>query len=487
MVYESDDIMPYRFVSLLKHTGDCPTLLVEDENGVRYVQKLLDDVQAKIYRELETLSVPGIPKSRIISFDELALPDFMDSMRQELTESSSALLAEEYIEGSDVDKLLKSGYVFDRREFRSMVTQLCKTLSAVHKAGIVHRDIKPANIIRSVNGRYYLVDFGIARQTENSSTQTAVVATLGYASPEQLEGRRATARSDIYALGRLMKQTVPKGRAYQRICRKATMDEPKQRYRNVKRLSRAVRKAARAPALKAFLRTMYALAAAFVMLVVWSVYISRNYTVYTAQNQYDEQFMDKTDIQAERERLKSEIESGHDGFANFLKLADLEELEGNYDAAADTIIGYIKDYYDIRLLTEQSPIYIELADLKPKMSVDKQIETDEFLSGMNYIGKLIDAGEYDLAEKNLDEITTAPCRLLQQSKPNYIIYDHYFELYTRRRGNGDMEKAAQKLIELNEEAGGKKWSSDNMYAQKAKSIMEEVSPETRNKLNEICG
>jgi serine/threonine protein kinase len=91
--------------------------------------------------------------------------------------------------------------------------QMASALSAAHAVGIVHRDIKPANMMIGSSGQVKVLDFGIARHTllqGNAETQQFTAATLsapgtlvgtvGYVSPEQLEGRPADARSDVFAL-----------------------------------------------------------------------------------------------------------------------------------------------------------------------------------------------------------------------------------------------------------------------------------------------
>ncbi len=74
-------------------------------------------------------------------------------------------------------------------------------LHAIHVAGYVHRDIKPGNILIEESGLARITDFSVARPLAEVDQDKIVVGTPGYLAPEQIEGKAASARTDIYALG----------------------------------------------------------------------------------------------------------------------------------------------------------------------------------------------------------------------------------------------------------------------------------------------
>jgi eukaryotic-like serine/threonine-protein kinase len=98
------------------------------------------------------------------------------------------------------------------REVARIGAELAGALAHAHAAGLVHRDVKPGNVLLDADGRAQLVDFGIAASLIETADHGApgttdapgvreVTGTLRYMAPEQLRGRPADARSDLYALG----------------------------------------------------------------------------------------------------------------------------------------------------------------------------------------------------------------------------------------------------------------------------------------------
>jgi serine/threonine-protein kinase len=112
-------------------------------------------------------------------------------------------MAMEYIQGVELRSLLVEGQPMGVAQAVSIAAQVAEGLGYAHAQGVVHRDIKPANIMVVSDGPVKITDFGIARMRASADlTQTGVM--LGspkYMSPEQVIGKRADHRSDIFSLG----------------------------------------------------------------------------------------------------------------------------------------------------------------------------------------------------------------------------------------------------------------------------------------------
>lgn len=116
-----------------------------------------------------------------------------------------AYVAMELLDGSDLCDFTKPDKRLSFGDVLRIVGAVAEGLDFAHGRGIVHRDIKPANIMRLNNGDIKIADFGIARITASSATQTGMVlGTPSYMSPEQVVGQKVDGRSDLFSLGVVM-------------------------------------------------------------------------------------------------------------------------------------------------------------------------------------------------------------------------------------------------------------------------------------------
>lgn len=136
----------------------------------------------------------------------------------------------EYLEGQTLSQRLEKGALPLDQALRYAI-QIGDALDTAHRAGIIHRDLKPGNVMLA-SGAVKLLDFGLAKlavavpagvaaltaaATKNVplSAQGAVLGTLHYMAPEQLEGKDADARSDIFAFGAVLYEMLTAKRPFQ--------------------------------------------------------------------------------------------------------------------------------------------------------------------------------------------------------------------------------------------------------------------------------
>jgi serine/threonine-protein kinase len=115
-------------------------------------------------------------------------------------------IAQEYVQGLNLREFVTRKGPPESAVAMHIIRQAASALQAAHAAGIVHRDIKPENIMITRRGDVKVADFGLAQLTQEGErvNLTQVGVTMGtplYMSPEQVNGRKLDARSDIYSLG----------------------------------------------------------------------------------------------------------------------------------------------------------------------------------------------------------------------------------------------------------------------------------------------
>jgi eukaryotic-like serine/threonine-protein kinase len=144
-------------------------------------------------------------------------------------------LVSELLEGNTLREPLQRGALPIRKAIDYGV-QIARGLAAAHEKGIVHRDLKPENVFVTKDGRLKILDFGLARllpqrgEAEASAATLSeltdpgtVMGTVGYMSPEQVSGKPADHRADIFAFGAILYEMLTGKRAFQRPTSAETM------------------------------------------------------------------------------------------------------------------------------------------------------------------------------------------------------------------------------------------------------------------------
>ena len=149
--------------------------------------------------------------------------------------NGSPFLVSELLEGESLRAVLDRGPLPQRKTIEYGV-QIAHGLAAAHEKGIVHRDLKPENVFVTKDGRIKILDFGLAKLTQNpspepdgvtlTSSHTAagvVMGTASYMAPEQVRGEAADARTDIFAFGAVLYEMLSGVRAFRRDTPAETM------------------------------------------------------------------------------------------------------------------------------------------------------------------------------------------------------------------------------------------------------------------------
>ena len=144
------------------------------------------------------------------------------------THDGAPYIVTELLEGETLRGRLAAGPLSVRKAIEYAI-QIARGLSAAHEKGIVHRDLKPENVFVTQDGRVKILDFGLAKLTEperglgagtdlptvGTGTDPGVVlGTMGYMSPEQVRGRPADRRSDLFSFGAILYEVLSGQRAF---------------------------------------------------------------------------------------------------------------------------------------------------------------------------------------------------------------------------------------------------------------------------------
>ena len=120
-------------------------------------------------------------------------------------DQDSYYIVMEYVRGTDLKTAIQQRGRIHPRKVAEIGSQVCSALSVAHGYDIIHRDIKSANIMVQADGNVKVMDFGIAQAGKpGMTTDSSVLGTAHYVSPEQAQGKKLAATSDLYSLGVVM-------------------------------------------------------------------------------------------------------------------------------------------------------------------------------------------------------------------------------------------------------------------------------------------
>jgi len=217
----------YRIVDRIGVGGMGAVFLAHDENlGRRVAVKVLkggpghDEERARRLRR-EALAASALNHPNIITIHEVG------------AWNGRAYMATEFIEGVTLRHLMEGDRLTPAQAL-DIGVQIAGALSAAHAAGVVHRDVKPDNVMIRPDGLVKVLDFGIAKYGEAAGPAAAgegiletrpgdIVGTFAYMSPEQARGLETDARTDVWALGCVLFETMAGRAAFARASASATI------------------------------------------------------------------------------------------------------------------------------------------------------------------------------------------------------------------------------------------------------------------------
>ena len=396
-------------------------------------------------------AVKKVSKQNLSNWDFLAEPNLLKKLNHPmlvrivdiLEDRENVYIVEDFIEGQDLKHLLKAEKFIPEETLLPWFRDLCDVLIYLHEqdSPIIFRDMKPANIMLQKDNRLKLIDFGIAREYKEKSTEdTTLAGTHGYAAPEQFNARiQSDARTDVYGLGMTMyhlatgkspleppytvvpaRQLNPRISAgLEYILAKCTEQEPDKRYQSVRELlydlehiyvfddayKQFVRKQ------KNRKRTVAALFAAGVLLVAGG-FALRASEINSEYNNLLEQGMSSSGEQAveffrEAESVRPRSSEAYTGEINALyACGSYEQAVSRVQELEESGIVSLEKNRDIYLLLGSS--YYELGDYTAAAELFKAIsesgDIDDAEVKLDYAAALAKTGDYDAAEEIINSV-----------------------------------------------------------------------------------
>lgn len=192
----------YTICSLIGDGAMASVYKASDENGNLFALKVPD---AKGFKNKEFYD-RFCHEARICS--ELDHKSIVRAFDFSLGDASKAFIAMELINGRGLDEEMASSEIRDRILAYSL--EISEALEYLHAHGIIHRDIKPSNIMITDDGHVKIADFGISKASDFTrlTATGAFMGTPAYMAPEQIDGKNADGRADLYSLGAIIYEAL---------------------------------------------------------------------------------------------------------------------------------------------------------------------------------------------------------------------------------------------------------------------------------------
>ena len=187
----------YRVVRQLGQGGMGSVYLAEDTqlDNFKVAIKMLPAILAANKRALKQLKAEALVSMKLVHSNIVPLRGFEEN-------NGNPFLVMDYIEGQTLDDLLAEKEKLTEDEAMHILAPVAAALDYAHAKGVIHRDVKPGNVMIDKDGTPYVLDFGIAREIQETMTRVTgrtISGTLTYMSPEQLVGASPKSAQDVYS------------------------------------------------------------------------------------------------------------------------------------------------------------------------------------------------------------------------------------------------------------------------------------------------
>lgn len=219
----------YQILTGMGREDGSRTMLVQHRASGRIaVQKQVFEESISIYQNLRQVNHPNLVK-----------------IYETCQGEGKGIVIEEFISGETLESRLEDGCLSEEKT-TEYTMQILDALQEIHARNIIHRDLTPSNVLISSDDVIKLIDFGISRSwKENKTKDTAILGTVGYASPEQFGFLQTDITTDFYALGVLINvmltgafpnETMTDSRRLGKIVKKCTQIDPAKRYQSTEEI-----------------------------------------------------------------------------------------------------------------------------------------------------------------------------------------------------------------------------------------------------------
>ena len=192
----------YQVVRQLGHGGMGSVWLAEDRqlDNKPFAVKMLPSILVSNKRAYRQLKDEALVAMKLVHPNIVQIRAFEEN-------SGNPFLVMDYIEGQTLDDYLAERGKLSEDEAVRLLKPIASALDYAHEEGVIHRDVKPANVMIRKDGHPFILDFGIAREIQETMTRVTgklSSGTLLYMSPEQLRGQSPNVAQDVYSFAAMV-------------------------------------------------------------------------------------------------------------------------------------------------------------------------------------------------------------------------------------------------------------------------------------------